>query len=217
MFNRVFGRREQEEEVRGMNRLPPGQSLTQKFPVLHYGPTPHTDLSKWDFRVFGLVEEEKVWNWEAFNKLPRTKLTLDIHCVTRWSKFDTDWEGVSLKTLVDEGFIKPKPEAKYVIQHCEVGYTTNTPIDMVLQDNFLLATHFDGKPLELEHGWPLRGVIGAFPDRSEKKSAYLWKGGKWLRGLEFRADDQLGFWERAGYHNEADPWQEQRFAGGRWF
>ena len=104
-----------------------------------------------------------------------------------------------------------------MIQHCEVGYTTNTPIELVMQDNFLLATHFDGKPLTVEHGWPLRGVIGAFPDRSEKKSAYLWKGGKWLRALEFRADDQLGFWERAGYHNEADPWEEQRFAGGRWF
>jgi len=104
-----------------------------------------------------------------------------------------------------------------VIQHCEVGYTTNTPIELVMQDNFLLATHFDGKPLTVEHGWPLRGVIGAFADRSEPKSAYLWKGGKWLRALEFRANDQLGFWENAGYHNEADPWQEQRFAGGRWF
>src|SRR5690606_5937862 len=148
-----------------------------------------------NLRVFGAVEEEVVWAWEAFNKLPRTKITMDIHCVTRWSKFDTDWEGVSLKTLVDEGFIKPKPEAKYVIQHCEVAYTTNTPIELMLQDNFLLATHFDGKPLTVEHGWPLRGVIGAFADRSEPKSAYLWKGGKWLRALEFRANDQLGFWE----------------------
>src|SRR5690606_23353948 len=103
MFNRVFGRREEEEQIKSMNRLPPGQSLTQKFPVLHYGPTPNTDLAKWNLRVFGAVEEEVVWDWEAFNKLPRTKITMDIHCVTRWSKFDTDWEGVSLKTLVDEG------------------------------------------------------------------------------------------------------------------
>lgn len=216
MFNRVFGRREQEESVRSMNRLPPGQSLTQKFPVLHYGPTPTPNLTTWTFRVFGAVEEEKTWNWEEFNKLPRTKTKMDIHCVTRWSKFDTEWEGVSIAQLVREGFIKVKPEAQFVIQHCEYGYTTNTPLDLVLQDNFLLATHFDGKPLELDHGYPLRGVIGTFDDRSEPKSAYLWKGGKWLRALEFRGTDQLGFWERAGYHNEADPWQEQRFSGGNW-
>ncbi|MCA9966130.1 MAG: sulfite oxidase-like oxidoreductase [Anaerolineales bacterium] len=217
MFEKVFGRRQQEESVREMNRLPPGQSLTNKFPVLHYGPTPHTDLSTWDLKVFGLVEAEKTWNWEQFNALPRTKLTMDIHCVTRWSKFDTDWEGVSLGQLVREGFITPKPEAKYVVQHCEYGYTTNLPLDMMLLDNFLLATHFDGKPLELEHGYPLRGVIGTFADRHEVKSAYLWKGGKWLRGLEFRAQDQLGFWERNGYSNEADPWREQRFARGGWY
>lgn len=209
-----FNRKEREQQVAEMNRLPPGQSLTQKFPVLHYGPTPHTDLEKWDFKVFGLVEEEKVWDWEAFNKLPRTKITLDLHCVTRWSKFDTDWEGVSVKTLVDEGFIKPKPEANFVVQHCEHGYTTNTPIEAVMADNFLLATHFDGKPLELEHGWPLRGVTGSFPDRSEEKTIYLWKGGKWLRALEFRAEDKLGFWEVNGYNNEADVWKEQRFSRG---
>jgi DMSO/TMAO reductase YedYZ molybdopterin-dependent catalytic subunit len=214
MFNKAFGRREEEQKVRGENRLPPGQSLTQKFPVLHYGPTPQTNLQSWDLRVFGAVEEEVVWNWETFNQLPRTQVTMDIHCVTRWSKFDTVWEGVSLKTLLDEGVIKPKPEAKYVIQHCEYGYTTNTTLELVLLDNFLLATHFDGRPLDVEHGWPLRGVIGSFADRSEAQTAYLWKGGKWLRGLEFRGDDQLGFWERAGYHNVADPWTEQRFARG---
>ncbi|MCA9997507.1 MAG: sulfite oxidase-like oxidoreductase [Anaerolineales bacterium] len=217
MFEKVFGRRQQEESVREMNRLPPGQSLTNKFPVLHYGPTPHTDLSTWDLKVFGLVEAEKTWSWEQFNALPRTKLTMDIHCVTRWSKFDTDWEGVSLGQLVREGIITPKPGANYVVQHCEYGYTTNLPLDMMLLDNFLLATHFDGRPLELEHGYPLRGVIGTFADRSEVKSAYLWKGGKWLRGLEFRAEDQLGFWERNGYSNEADPWREQRFARGGWY
>lgn len=216
MFNRVRGRREEEEKVKGMNRLPPGQSLTQKFPVLHYGPVPQTNLATWDFRVFGEVEETVTWDWEAFNKLPRTEVTLDLHCVTRWSKFDTRWEGVSLKTLVNEGFIRPRPAARYVVQHCEYGYTTNTPLELVLADNFLLATHYDGRPLELEHGWPLRGVIGSFPDRSEDKTAYLWKGGKWLRALEFRADDALGFWEKAGYHNEADPWTEQRFSGRSW-
>lgn len=211
MFQNPFSRKKQEAEVKGMNRLPPGQSLTQKFPVLHYGPTPQTDLSVWNLRVFGAVEEEVVWDWEAFNALPRTQVTLDLHCVTRWSKFDTVWEGVSLKTLVDEGFIKPTPEAKYVIQHCEYGYTTNTPLEIVLSDNFLLATHYDGKPLDVEHGWPLRGVLGSFPDRSEEKTLYLWKGGKWLRGLEFSPVDKPGFWERAGYSNEADVWREQRY------
>jgi DMSO/TMAO reductase YedYZ molybdopterin-dependent catalytic subunit len=217
MLNKVMARKQLENEVKAMNRLPPGQSLTNKFPVLHYGPTPQTDLKTWDFRVFGLVEEEKVWNWEEFNKLPRTKITMDLHCVTRWSKFDTTWEGVSVKTLIDEGFIKPKPEAQFVVQHCEYGYTTNTPLELILQDNFLLATHYEGQPIPLEHGYPLRGLIGTFADRSEAKSAYLWKGGKWLRGLEFRSTDKLGFWENAGYHNEADPWKEQRFSRGGWF
>ena len=217
MLNKVLARKQLENEVKSMNRLPPGQSLTNKFPVLHYGPTPQTDLKTWDFRVFGLVEEEKAWNWEEFNKLPHTKITMDLHCVTRWSKFDTTWEGVSVKTLIDEGFIKPKPEAQFVVQHCEYGYTTNTPLELILQDNFLLATHYEGQPIPLEHGYPLRGLIGTFADRSEAKSAYLWKGGKWLRGLEFRSTDKLGFWENAGYHNEADPWKEQRFSRGGWF
>ena len=217
MLDRILGRREQENSVRAMNRLPPGQSLTQKFPVLHYGPTPtYKDLSQWTFRVFGLVEEEKVWTWEQFNELPRTTVKMDIHCVTRWSKFDTLWEGVSLKTLIEQGYIKPKPEARFVIQHCEYGYTTNTPLNMLLLDNVLMATHFDGKPLEPDHGYPLRVVVGSFADRSESQTAYFWKGGKWLRGLEFRATDQLGFWEQAGYHNEADPWKEQRFSGNNW-
>jgi DMSO/TMAO reductase YedYZ molybdopterin-dependent catalytic subunit len=212
MLKSIFGRREAEEQVRSEGRLPPGQSLTQKFPVLHYGPTPRTDLDKWDFRVFGLVEEEKVWNWEEFNKLPRTKVMMDIHCVTRWSKFDTEWEGVSLKTLIDEGIITPKPEANFVIQHCEQGYTTNLPLEAMLQPNVLIATHFDCDPLPLEHGWPLRVVVGSFADRSEDFNAYFWKGGKWVRGLEFRSNDQLGFWERNGYHNDADPYKEQRFS-----
>lgn len=211
MFQRLTGRREEEERVRRMNRLPPGQSLTQKFPVLHYGPTPRTNLATWTFRIFGLVAEERSWTWEAFNQLPRTQVKLDIHCVTRWSKFDTVWEGVALKTLIDAGYVQPRPEAAYVVQHCEYGFTTNLPLATMLLPNVLLATHFDGRPLEPDHGYPLRVVIGSFPDRSEDQTAYFWKGGKWLRALEFRADDQPGFWERAGYHNEADPWQEQRY------
>lgn len=213
MLNRILKRREAEDQVRSMNRLPPGQSLTQKFPVLHYGPTMHyKDLNNWDLKVFGLVEEEKSWNWEEFNQLPRTKVVMDIHCVTRWSKFDTEWEGISLKTLIDEGFITPLPTANYVIQHCEYNYTTNTSLDFLLQPNVLLATHFNGEPLTPDHGYPLRIVVGTFADRSEAESKYFWKGGKWLRALEFRADDQRGFWERNGYNNNADPWTEERFS-----
>src|SRR5574341_292578 len=211
MLDRILGRKQQEEEVRQMGRLPPGQSLTNKFPVLHYGPVPRFNPATWDFRVFGEVEAEKRWTWEEFNKLPRTKVKMDIHCVTRWSKFDTEWEGVSIKTLIDEGLIKLKPTAKYVLQHCEYGFTVNVPLEVALQPNFLLATHFDGQPLDPDHGYPLRGVIGAVPG-TEFKTPYFWKGGKWLRALEFMAQDRLGFWEQAGYHNEADVWKEQRFS-----
>lgn len=214
MLERIKRRREREKQVREENRLPPGQSLTEKFPVLHYGPTPRyqADLSDWDFRIFGLVEEEKRWTWEAFNRLPKTRVVMDIHCVTRWSKFDTEWEGVSLATLIDEGIVIPKPEASHILQHCEFDYTTNLPLDAMTAPNVLLATHFNGKPLTPEHGYPLRVVVGSFADRSEAQSAYFWKGGKWLRALEFRAQDRPGFWEQAGYHNEGDPWKEQRFS-----
>ncbi|UCC54815.1 MAG: sulfite oxidase-like oxidoreductase [Anaerolineaceae bacterium] len=213
MLKRILNRRQEEEQAREMNRLPPGQSLTQKFPVLHYGPVPAADLATWNFRVFGQVENEVTWSWEAFNKLPRTKVVMDIHCVTRWSKVDTVWEGVSVATLIEQGLIEPKANARFVLQHCEHNYTTNTPIELVMQPNFLLATHYDGHPLTPDHGYPLRAVVGSFADRSEKDTAYFWKGGKWLRGLEFLAEDRPGFWEKAGYHNEADPWKEQRFSG----
>ena len=212
MMRSIRDRREIEERLREEGRLPPGQSVTLKFPVLHYGPVPPFDPATWDFRVWGEVEEEKRWNWDVFQELPRTKIRMDIHCVTRWSKFDTEWEGVSLRMLVDEGLVKPTSMAKYVMQHCEYGFTTNIPIEVALADNFLLATHFNGKPLTPEHGYPLRGVVGAIPDQSDLKDVYLWKGGKWLRGLEFMATDRLGFWEQAGYHNEADIWKEQRLA-----
>lgn len=207
-------RKRAEQIVKSENRLPPGQSLTNKFPVLHYGNVPmyESDLSNWDLRVFGLVEENVHWTWADVQTLPRTELTLDIHCVTRWSKFDTLWSGISLKTLVDEGYIKPFPEAKFIIQHCEFDFTTNLPIEAMFEDNFLLATHYNGEPIDPDHGYPLRGIVGSFADRTESGTAYFWKGGKWLRGLEFRATDQLGFWERNGYHNEADPWKEQRYS-----
>ena len=217
MFNRIRQRREKEKQVREENRLPPGQSLTEKFPVLHYGYIPRykPDLTDWDFRVTGLVDEEKCWSWEEFNRLPKTTVQMDIHCVTRWSKFDTEWEGVSLKTLIDSRLIKPKLGANFVLQHCDHNFTTNLPLSVMLQDNVLMATHFNGQPLSLDHGYPLRVVIGSYADRSEEKTAYFWKGGKWLRGLEFLAQDIPGFWEKAGYHNEGDPWKEERFARSR--
>ncbi len=211
MLKSIFGRREDEEKVRQEGRLPPGQSLTNRFPVLHYGPVPRFDPATWDLRVFGEVEEEKRWGWAEFNQLPTTTLKMDIHCVTRWSKFDTTWEGVSLKTLVDQGLLKLKPTAHFLLQHCEYGFTVNIPLDVALSPNFLLATRFDGQPLELDHGFPLRGVVGHIPG-TDYMTPYLWKGGKWLRALEFLNKDRLGFWEQAGYHNEADVWKEQRFS-----
>jgi DMSO/TMAO reductase YedYZ molybdopterin-dependent catalytic subunit len=211
MLNSIFRRREDEERVREEGRLPPGQSLTQKFPVLHYGPVPRFNPAAWDLRVWGEVESEKRWNWEEFNQLPRAKIVMDIHCVTRWSKFDTEWEGVSVRTLVEQGFIQPLPSARYVLQHAEYGFTVNLPLAVVLQENFLLATHFDGEPIPPDHGYPLRAVIGYIPSRPDLKTPYFWKGAKWLRGLQFLAHDRPGFWEQAGYHNEADIWNEERF------
>ncbi len=203
-------RRKEEERVRNEGRLPPGQSLTLKFPVLHYGPVPSFNPTTWDFRVWGEVEEEKRWSWAEFNQLPRAKIKMDIHCVTRWSKFDTEWEGVSVRTLVEQGFFKIKPSAKYVMQHAEYGFTVNLPLEVVLQDNFLLATHFNGEPIDADHGYPLRGVVGFIPGQ-EVETPYLWKGAKWLRSIEFMPRDKRGFWEQAGYHNRADVWREERF------
>ena len=208
----MFSRRKEEQKVKGEGRLPPGQSLTQKFPVLHYGPVAKFDPATWDFRIWGEVEEEKRWDWEAFQSLPRTKLVMDIHCVTRWSKFDTEWEGISIRALVEEGLIVLQPSANYVLQHCEYGFTVNVPLEVALADNFLLATHFDGEPLSPEHGYPLRGIVGSIRGREDLMTPYFWKGGKWLRGLEFLTDDKLGFWEQAGYHNRADIWEEERLA-----
>lgn len=211
MLKDLHDRRESEEKMKKEERLPPGQSLTQKFPVLHYGPIPPFDPSTWDFRVWGEVEEEFRWTWDEFNKLPRTKVNLDIHCVTRWSKFDTEWEGVSLTTLVNEGYVKLKSTAKFLIQHAEYGFTANLPIEVTLAENFLLATHYNDEPITPEHGYPLRGVVGAIVGREDLEVPYFWKGAKWLRGLEFKEEDQLGFWEQAGYNNDANVWKEQRF------
>lgn len=182
-------------------RVPPGQRLTQGFPVLTYGPIPRVDTAAWRFRVTGLVEEEKTWTWEEFLSLPQTEILCDIHCVTTWSKLDTTWTGVKFSDLL--GKIAVKPEARFVMQHCYGGYTTNLPLQEMLADNVLMAHSFNGKPLETEHGGPLRMVVPRL---------YFWKSAKWLNGLEFMERDRLGFWEMNGYHNDADPWKEERYA-----
>ncbi len=210
MFN-LFNRRDEEERARSENRLPPGQALTTKFPVLHYGPVPTVNLETWTLRIWGEIEKEVTLTWEEFNRLPKTRVRMDLHCVTRWSKLDTEWEGVSVRTMIEQGVFKPLPTARYVMQHAEYGFTVNLPLEVVLADNFLLATHYNGEPISPDHGYPLRGVVGYIPNRPDLKTPYLWKGAKWLRGLEFMQHDRPGFWEEAGYHNEADVWKEQRF------
>lgn len=205
-----LSRRAEEKQMKEEGRLPPGQSLTQKFPVLHYGSVPEIDLETWEFRVWGEVENELRWTWEEFSRLPCTEIQMDVHCVTRWSMFDTAWKGVSPAELVRRELIQPTGDAAYVLQHAAGGYTTNLPLEVVLQDNFLMATHYQGEPLSPEHGYPLRGVVGHFPDREDLTTPYFWKGAKWLTGLEFIRKDQPGFWEQAGYHNEGDVWKEQR-------
>ncbi|MBP7228567.1 MAG: molybdopterin-dependent oxidoreductase [Longilinea sp.] len=210
MFENFAQRKKDEERMRAEGRLPPGQSLTNKFPVLHYGPVPSFDPTTWTFRAWGEVEQPLTLTWEQFNQLPRQRVRMDLHCVTRWSKFDTEWEGVSVRTLLEQGLLRLLPTARFVLQHAEFGYTTNIPLEVALAENFLLATHHNGQPLTPDHGYPLRGVVGAIPGRTDLKTPYLWKGAKWLRGLEFLQTDRLGFWEEAGYHNNADVWAEER-------
>ncbi|MBI5667017.1 MAG: sulfite oxidase-like oxidoreductase [Chloroflexi bacterium] len=199
-------RRNEEERIKSEGRLPPGQSLTHKFPVLTYGPTPNFDPATWDLRVFGEVEKEMRWNWAEFTSLPTTVVKTDIHCVTRWSKFDTVWEGVLFRDFVN--LFGLKPTVKYVIAHCEYGYTTNTPLEAMMDDDVLLAYKYDSKPLEPDHGWPVRTLV---------PKLYFWKSAKFLRALEFSPVDKPGFWEQAGYHNTGDPWKEERFQRRGWF
>jgi DMSO/TMAO reductase YedYZ molybdopterin-dependent catalytic subunit len=182
-------------------RLPPGQYLTEKWPVLHAGDVArYADLSTWTLRVFGEVEHELELSWEQLNELPRSANVQDIHCVTRWSRFDAQFEGVHWRELAK--LVQPKPTARFVIAHAEAGFTSNVPLSFLEDANALLATHADGEPLAPEHGYPLRLVI---------PGKYFWKSAKWLRGLELTGVDKPGFWERYGYHNDADPWREERY------
>ena len=182
-------------------RLPPGQYLTEKWPVLHAGDVPrYDDLSTWTFRVFGDVEQELELSWDQFNELPRQSNVQDIHCVTRWSRFDARFEGVHWSELAK--LAQPKPTGRFVIAHAEAGFTSNVPLSYLTDPDALLATHADGAPLTPEHGYPLRLVI---------PGKYFWKSAKWLRGFELSSIDRPGFWERYGYHNDADPWHEERY------
>lgn len=180
-------------------RVPPGQFVTEGWPVLHYGGVPRFDPSTWDFRVWGLVENPVTLDHAAFRAMPVVERTTDIHCVTRWSKLGMSWEGVPMRHLLD--LVRPVAEARFVIAHCEAGFTANVPLDALLADDVLLAFRADGADLTPDHGWPLRLLV---------PSRYFWKSAKWLRGLEFVAQDRPGFWEQNGYHNDADPWKEER-------
>jgi len=194
-------RREREKQMKAEGRLPPGQSLTLKWPVLHYGSVPRFDPATWDFRVYGLVQNPIRLSWEEFNKLPKIETQSDFHCVTRWSRFDNRWSGVSVRELLNRA--QPKPEAAYMLVHAEQGYTANVRLADLLHDNVLLATHHDGEPLPLDHGYPLRLIV---------PQLYAWKSVKWVRGFELLDHDQAGFWEQNGYNMYGDPWKEQRFS-----
>jgi len=186
------------------DRIPPGQVLTEKFPVLHFGRVPeYGDLAGWTFRVFGEVEEPFSLSWAEFRNLPAAQVTLDIHCVTRWSKLDTTWDGVPFSRIVEVA--RPKAGAGFVIFHSEAGYTANVPIETTADPQCLLAWSYAGEPLSAEHGFPLRAIV---------PGKYFWKSAKWLRGIEFSTEDRLGFWEQNGYSNSADPWREERYSGG---
>jgi DMSO/TMAO reductase YedYZ molybdopterin-dependent catalytic subunit len=182
------------------DRVPPGQYVTDDFPVLSAGPTPHTSLDDWDLTITGEVDGLRRWSWDEFRALPSEPVTVDIHCVTKWSKLDSEWEGVSLDTLLDG----VETTAEYVVAFCDGGYTTNLPLEDLTEGKAWIAFAFDGEPLDPEHGGPARLLV---------PHLYFWKSAKWVRGLRLAATDEPGFWEQNGYHNYGDPWKEQRYWG----
>jgi DMSO/TMAO reductase YedYZ molybdopterin-dependent catalytic subunit len=191
------GRRRDEAQA---DRVPPGQYLVGDFPVLSAGPTPHTPLSEWTFSIRGRVEPERTWSWEELHELASETVTRDIHCVTRWSKLDTTWEGVAVDTLLEGVDVR----GAYVTAFCDGGYTTNMEMEDVTGGKAWVAYSYDGRPLEPEHGGPARLLV---------PHLYFWKSAKWVRGLAITERDEMGFWEALGYHNHGDPWREQRYWG----
>ena len=185
----------------GEHRVPPGQYVTAKWPVLTYGSTPHIRPEDWSFRIFGLVAAEVTLSWEQFQALPRARITADFHCVTRFSTLDNPWEGVATREIVRAARIDP--EASHVLVHCYGGYTTNLPLEDVLSEHALLADRHNGQPLPVDHGGPVRLVV---------PHLYAWKSAKWVNGIELLPEDRRGFWEESGYHTYGDPWREQRFS-----
>jgi len=181
-------------------RVPPGQYLVDDFPVLSAGPTPHRQLEAWSFAVDGAIDEPVSWSWEEFQALPHETVTVDIHCVTKWSKLDTVWTGVSLDTVL----AGVDTAAEYVLAHCEGGYTTNLPLEDISDGKAWIAYEFGNEPLDPEHGGPARLLV---------PHLYFWKSAKWIRRIELLEEDQPGFWEGYGYHNYGDPWKEQRYTG----
>jgi len=196
-------RKQRERQMKEAGRLPPGQSLTLKWPVLHYGSVPEFDPATWDFRVWGAVEKPLRLTWNEFSGLPKIRTNSDFHCVTRWSRFDNNWDGVAFIEILK--LVQPKPAAHFVLVHAEQGYTANVPLADLRHDNVLFATHHDGQPLAPDHGYPLRLIV---------PHLYAWKSVKWVRGLEFMELDAAGFWEQNGYHMHGDPWKEQRHSSG---
>jgi DMSO/TMAO reductase YedYZ molybdopterin-dependent catalytic subunit len=184
------------------HRVPPGQTLTTKWPVLTCGRTPGFEPQRWTFRCFGLVEQDITWTWDEFLKLPRVQIVSDVHCVTRWSRLDNRWEGVHIREILARA--RPRPEAKYVMVHADPDYTTNLALEDLAGDDVVLALRHDGRDLEPDHGGPLRLVVPAL---------YFWKSAKWIRALEFLDVNTPGFWEQNGYHMRADPWAEERYSG----
>jgi DMSO/TMAO reductase YedYZ molybdopterin-dependent catalytic subunit len=196
----ILSRRDRDREKYG-DRLPPGQKVVEDWPVLTYGGTPRVDTKSWELRISGLVEKDVKFDWEQFTLLPTTKVHTDIHCVTTWSKMDTNFEGVAVSELMKH--VQLKPEAGAVIAHCYGGYSTNLTLDDFLHENNLLAYMYEGQPLPAEHGGPCRLFV---------PHLYFWKSAKWLNGLEFAGRDAPGFWERYGYHMRGDPWREERYS-----
>jgi DMSO/TMAO reductase YedYZ molybdopterin-dependent catalytic subunit len=181
-------------------RVPPGQYVTHDFPVLSAGPTPHGSLESWSFTIRGQVDQPRTWTWNEFQALPHETVTRDIHCVTKWSKLDTVWTGVSLDRLLDG----VETGAEYVTAFSDGGYTTNLPLEDLTGGRAWIAVSYDEQPLHPEHGGPARLLV---------PHLYFWKSAKWVRGLELQLEDEPGFWEGYGYHNYGDPWREQRYAG----
>jgi len=201
IFDEGSERKQLERAMREAGRLPPGQSATLKWPVLHEGPIPPFDPAKWDFRFTGLVERPVRLTWDEFTRLPMKEVIADMHCVTRWSRFDVSWEGVLAAEVVK--LARVKPEAKSVMVRAEYGYTANVPLADLVRPTTLFALKHNGEPLPPEHGYPLRLVI---------PHLYAWKSVKWVRGLEFMPQDLPGFWEENGYHIYGDPFKEQRYS-----